>query len=66
MEISVHIRKGHGDVVQAFCPDLPGCSAVARDDRQALELLRQRVRDYFAHQDREPLAAGTRRVTIEL
>ncbi|MFH1808612.1 MAG: hypothetical protein ABIJ09_07700 [Pseudomonadota bacterium] len=66
MEISVHLRKGQGQVVQAFCPDLPGCSAIARDDRQALELLRQRVLDYFEHQDQEPLAAGTRRVTLEV
>ena len=66
MEIPVHIRRGRGQVVQAYCPDLPGCSATAADDRQALELLRQRVRDFFEHPETEPLAAGTRRVTLEV
>jgi hypothetical protein len=66
MEIAVHLRKGQGQVVQAFCPDLPGCSAIARDDRQALALLRRRVRAYFAQQEQKPLTAGTRRVTLEV
>lgn len=66
MEIPVHIRRAQGDIVHAYCPDLPGCSAIADNDRAALELLRQRVREYFAHQDEEPLAAGTRRVTLEV
>lgn len=66
MEIAVHLRKGQDQRVLAFCPDLPGCSATARDDREALELLRQRVRAYFAQQGQRPLAAGTRRVTLDV
>jgi predicted RNase H-like HicB family nuclease len=66
MKLPVHIRQSstHG-AVQAFCPDLPGCSASAPSVEQALELLKRRVDDYFAASARRA-PAGTRIVTLEV
>jgi len=47
MKLTVHLRSREG-AVQAFCPDLPGCSATATDERAALDLLRARIGHYFA------------------
>ncbi len=56
------VRTGR---VRAYCPDLPGCSAVAGSEPDALALLRRRIEDYFA---RSPLRAapGTRTTTVEV
>ena len=48
MKLEVHIRTrptGRDGVVQAYCPDLPGCSASARNEKEALALLRARVEE---------------------
>src|SRR2546421_12024939 len=47
MKLNVHIRSRQG-TVQAFCPDLPGCSASAQTEKEAITLLRARVDEYFA------------------
>jgi hypothetical protein len=64
MKLNVHIRSGFG-VVQAFCPDLPGCSASAQTEEEALKLLRARVDEYFAVRTRT-MPPGTRIVQLEV
>jgi predicted RNase H-like HicB family nuclease len=51
--------------VRAYCPDLPGCSAVADSEPDALELLRRRIAEYFAASVRRA-APGTRTTTVEV
>ena len=64
MKLNVHLRARAG-AVQAFCPDLPGCSASAPTEAQALALLRARVDQYFAARIR-PLPPVTRTVQLEV
>jgi hypothetical protein len=66
MQLPVHVKHSEPrGTVQAFCPDLPGCSASATTLDDALELLRRRVREYFASSTRRA-PVGTRIVTIEV
>jgi predicted RNase H-like HicB family nuclease len=66
MQLPVHIKQSEArGSVQVFCPDLPGCSASAPTVDDALELLRRRVREFFAASARRA-PAGTRIVTIEV
>jgi hypothetical protein len=64
MKLHVHIRKGL-DGVQAFCPGLPGCSASAPTEPEAIKRLRDRVERCFAPATTAPLP-GTRVVQIEV
>jgi hypothetical protein len=64
MKLTVHVRTQRG-VVQAFCPDLPGCSATAPSERAAIDLLRARVDEYFTARPAS-LPAGTRVVHLEV
>jgi hypothetical protein len=64
MKLNVLVRA-HAGTVQAFCPDLPGCSASAPTEAEALRLLRARVAEYFAVRVR-PLPPGTRIVQLEV
>ena len=67
MKIPVHIQTGrHQGSVRAFCPDLPGCSASASTDVDALTLLRERIAEYFDRGSSEALPPGTRRALIEI
>jgi hypothetical protein len=44
MQIAVYFRpSADTGTIQAYCPDLPGCSSIAPTERQALETLRKRV-----------------------
>ena len=63
MKLQIHIRERR-DAVQAFCPDLPGCSAAAATEAEALSLLRARVDEYFAA--RPSVVPGTRVVQLEV
>ena len=63
MKLQVHIRERRNSV-QAFCPDLPGCSAAASTQAEALSLLRTRVDEYFAA--RPPVVPGTRVIQVEV
>lgn len=66
MKIPVLLRRSqHTGSVQAYCPDLPGCSAHGHTEADALELLRRRVADYFAT-NRRPVPPGERRTVLEL
>lgn len=66
MKISVLLRRGRvAGQVQAYCPDLPGCSATAASEAEALALLERRVADYFCG-DRRPTPPGTRRAFLQL
>ena len=63
MQVLVHIRNKR-EFVQVFCPDLPGCSATASSETEALRLLRLRIDDYFTT---EPKAqTGTRTIKLEV
>ena len=64
MKLTVHIRCEHG-AVQAYCPDLPGCSASAPTEGQALVRLRERIEKYFAADHRSVLP-GTRVTKLEV
>jgi predicted RNase H-like HicB family nuclease len=57
-----NVRTGR---VRAYCPDLPGCSAVAASEPDALALLRRRVAEYFARSSRRVMP-GTRSTHIEV
>ena len=64
MKLNVHIRAGEG-TIQAFCPELPGCSASAQTEREAIEILRTRVDEYFAVRVRA-LPPRTRVIQLEV
>ena len=64
MKLPVHIRS-RADAVQAYCPDLPGCSASAPTESEALRLLRERISDYFTAGASAPLP-GARVVELEV
>lgn len=67
MELPVHIQRSRrGDGFVAFCPDLPGCSAVAATENEAVSVLRSRIGEYFARGTRQPLPPDTRRTVIEM
>ena len=64
MKVPVHVRSREG-AIQAFCPELPGCSATARTEAEALRLLRDRIASHFADGARSALP-GTRIVHVEV
>jgi hypothetical protein len=64
MKLAVHVRSRHG-AVQAFCPDLPGCSASAPTEKEALQLLKDRVDEYFTERA-QAAVPGTRIVHLEV
>lgn len=51
--------------IQAYCPDLPGCSASGDTELDALELLRRRITEYFARSSHRP-APGARTTTVDV
>jgi hypothetical protein len=63
VKVQVHI-KSKREVVQAFCPDLPGCSATAPNEAEALERLRARIDEYFANAT--SAVSGTRVIQLEV
>jgi predicted RNase H-like HicB family nuclease len=65
MKLRVHIRKSATDRIQAYCPDLPGCSASAETEEEALALLRRRLTETFGERTRRP-PPGTRVVVLEI
>ena len=66
MRIPVYIKKSKTDrYVQAYCPDLVGCSAVGSTQEKALDLLQQRIKEYFETCD-APLPPFTRRMELEI
>jgi predicted RNase H-like HicB family nuclease len=64
MKLNVHIRSRSG-TIQAFCPELPGCSASAQSEKEAIQILRERVDEYFAVRERS-LPPGTRVIQLEV
>ena len=63
MKLSVHVRTKPG-LVQAFCPDLPGCSTTAATEAEALTLLRTEIAAYF--RTRATPLPGTRVLELEV
>ncbi len=63
MKLQVHIRKGI-EGVQAYCPELPGCSATGPHEAEAVRRLRERIARCLAPST-TPLP-GTRVVQIEV
>ena len=67
MMLTIYIRPGRTEnAVQAYCPDLLGCSAVGETEEEAVSLVRARVEAYFSERNQKPAPAGIRRVEIEL
>lgn len=67
MMLTIYIRPGRTDnAVQAYCPDLLGCSAVGETEKEAVTLVMARVEAYFSDRQKKPVPAGTRRVDIEI
>ena len=64
MTLHVFVRNSQG-AVQAFCPDLPGCSASAPTEKQALLILRSRIDQLFAGRARV-VPPRTRVVKLEV
>lgn len=64
MKLNVHLRSRSG-TIQAFCPELPGCSASAQTEKEAISILRERVDEYFAVRTRT-LPPGTRVIQLEV
>jgi hypothetical protein len=64
MKLNIHVRS-RARTVQAFCPDLPGCSASAQTEKEAIELLRARVDEYFSLRVRT-IPPGTRIIQLEV
>ena len=64
MKIKVHVMDRENSV-QVFCPDLPGCSAAATNEDEALSLLRERVTAYFM-EDALLVNPGTRVMELEV
>ena len=64
MKLPVHIQTRQ-DGVRAFCPDLPGCSASARTEQEALSRLKSRIEECFTATLVAP-SPGTRIVHIEV
>lgn len=64
MKLPVHVQTRQ-DGVRAYCPDLPGCSASARTEQEALRRLKSRIEECFTSALVVP-APGTRIVHIEV
>ena len=64
MKLNVHILSRQ-DTVQVYCPDLPGCSASAQTEKDAITLLQKRIDEYFAARVRVMLP-GTRVIQLEV
>ncbi|MGH7285139.1 MAG: type II toxin-antitoxin system HicB family antitoxin [Polyangiaceae bacterium] len=65
MKLPVHVQTRQ-DGVRAFCPDLPGCSASARTEQEALRRLKTRIEECFTTSAQVTAAPGTRIVQIEV
>ena len=67
MPIAIHIRPGRtSGYVQAYSPDLAGCSAAAPSEEEALRLVGQRIRDYIEDARVNLLPRVPREVEISL
>lgn len=65
MKIVVHVRQSRDAAsIQAYCPDLPGCSASAPTEAEALAVLRRRISEHFTRGARP--APGARTLTLEV
>jgi len=66
VKLAIHVRKNlDRDGVQAWCPDLPGCAAVASTEDEALTLLRRRIDAHFTASVRRA-PPGTRVLVLDV
>lgn len=65
MKLPVHVQTRE-DGVRAYCPDLPGCSASARTEQEALLRLKSRIAECFTASTLVSAAPGTRVIHIEV
>ena len=65
MRLPVHVQTRE-DGVRAFCPEIPGCSASARTEQEALRLLKNRVEECFTSSALVTARPGTRIIHIEV
>src|SRR5678816_4502010 len=64
VRLTVFIRQGRAGV-QAYCPDVPGCSAVGPTEQAALTVLRRRVLEQLGS-TAVPTPPKTRRASLEI
>jgi hypothetical protein len=65
MRVTVFVRRRpDAGLVQAYCPDVPGCSSCGKTEDEALALLRRRLAAQLATDKTPP--AGVRVVALEI
>jgi len=65
VRVVVHIRRGRSGQFLAFCPDLPGCSATASTEAEALHVLRRRISQGF-ERPAKPAPPHTQCIVIDV
>jgi predicted RNase H-like HicB family nuclease len=65
MRVTVYLRRRpDAGLVQAYCPDLPGCSSCGKTEDEALATLRVRLAAQLASEKAPP--PGVRVVALEI
>ena len=65
MRVTVFVRRRpDAGLVQAYCPDVPGCSSCGKTEDEALGLLRRRLAAQLATDKAPP--PGVRVVALEI
>jgi predicted RNase H-like HicB family nuclease len=54
MKLTVKLVRKDSGLWHAYCPSLPGCIAVARDEREAGEKITRAIEGYIASFDAVP------------
>ena len=67
MRVTVYVRRRpDAGMVQAYCPDVPGCSSCGKTEDEALATLRVRLAAQLAPDGSRPPPPGVRVVALEI
>jgi predicted RNase H-like HicB family nuclease len=65
MRVTVYVRRRpDAGLVQAYCPDVPGCSSCGKTEDEALAILRRRLTAQLGGEKLPP--PGVRVVALEI
>jgi hypothetical protein len=65
MRVTVYVRRHPAaGLVQAYCPEVPGCSSCGKTEDEALAILRRRLAAQLASNEAPP--PGVRVVALEI
>ncbi|HTJ41015.1 MAG TPA: type II toxin-antitoxin system HicB family antitoxin [Kofleriaceae bacterium] len=65
MRVTVYLRRRpEAGLVQAYCPDVPGCSSCGKTEDEALATLRRRIASQLGSDKAPP--PGVRVVALEI